>query len=130
MSHWALILGDLLLAAGLTARLTRLVITDDLGQWWLRDPLDAWFHRMDRPYDDWGPPPVSRRMRWHKYLSGLVCAYCVSFWTASAVLASLWALGGPGHAPDTWRYIAGAFTLSYVTAHIGVRLGDAGYSDE
>lgn len=130
MSHWALILGDLLLAAGFTARLTRLVITDDLGAWWLRDPLDAWFHRQDKPHDDWGPPLVSRRMRWHRYLAGLVCPFCIGFQIGWLVLLSLWLVGGPGHAAEWWRYVAGTFTLNWVVAHVGVRLGDAGYATD
>jgi hypothetical protein len=116
MSHAALIVADLLLVAGFTARLTRLIVTDDLGKWWLRDPLDAWLNRRA-----WTLGTVNR---WRKYLDGLACPYCVSFHVAWLVLLSLWLVGGPGHAAEAWRYIAGAFTISYVTAHIGARLGD------
>lgn len=150
MNGW-LVAADLLLAAGFTARLTRFVITDDLGRWWIRDPIDAWFHKpasvkladgskvaadQVTTVGGWGSPspevwpPVRRRMRWHRYLSGLVCPFCIGWWLALAVLTSLMLVGGPGDAATWWRFVAGVFTLNWIVAHVGVRLGDAGYSDD
>lgn len=109
---------DILLGAGLTLRLTRLVVTDDLGQWWIKDPLDSWLHR------------GTRRIRLHKYLSGLECVFCVGFWVGAGALASLALAGGPGEAHEVWRWVAAAFALNWVTAHVGSRAGDAGYAED
>ena len=121
----ALIALDLLLVLGLTLRLTRLVITDDLGQWWIQDPVRDWVIRHADPvgdFNDYG---------WRgKLQSGLDCPFCVGFWIGAGALASLALVGGPGEAHDVWRYIAGAFALNWVAAHLGSRLGDAGYEDE
>lgn len=123
---------DVLLVLGFTLRLARLVITDDVGLWAVRGPASLWAQRHDsEPYaspDEVGSVWVPR---WRsKAVSGLLCPFCVGFWLGCVVLASLWLLGGPGHAPDWWRYLSGVFTLNWCAAHIGSRLGDAGYADE
>ena len=119
----ALAIATLLLAAGLTARLTRLVVVDDIGLWWLRGPLSAWA---------WSRPQ-NGRLGWRaKLVTGFSCPFCVGFWIGAAVLGSLALVGGPdsyGHGASVWRWIAGVFTLNYIVAHIGSRL-DAEPSDE
>lgn len=107
-----LVLVDLLLVAGLTARLTRLVVADDLGRWWVQVPVFNWM--------------ATRQVspRWARYADGLRCPFCVGFHLGWLVLLSLWLAGGPGHAAEWWRWVAGAFTLNYVVAHVGSRLGD------
>lgn len=115
-----LIVFDLLLVVLLTARLTRLLITDDLGRWYFRGPLEAALLRNATTSTGWRA----------RLAAGLSCPFCLGFWVGVGVLAFVAAVGGPGHLPDWSRYVAGAFALNYLTAHIGARLGDAGYSDE
>lgn len=107
---------DLLLALGLTLRLSRLITADDIGLWWVRVPAYQWARRYE--------------MGWRGSLqSGLSCLFCVGFWVGVAVLGSLAWAGGPGEAAELWRWVAGAFTMNWVAAHLGTRLGDAGYED-
>lgn len=110
----ALICVDLLLLLGAVLRVTRLVVADDLGLWWIKDPLDQWAHRNHGSVTPW----------WHRYLGGLSCPFCVGFWIGCTALLLLYLVGGPGHAPEWWRYLTGAFALNWVTAHLGVRAGD------
>lgn len=114
---------DLLLAFGATLRLIRLLTVDDLGRWMIRDPLYRRAPSKDgRPYD---PQYEGATLR-QKIVSGLDCPFCVGFWLGAVVLATLVLCGGPGHDSSSgiviWRYVAGAFTLSYVSAHISARL--------
>jgi hypothetical protein len=90
------------LTLGATVRLTRLVINDDIGEWWIRDPLDAWVHQ------------TPARMRHHKYVEGLTCPYCVGYWIGAAVLASHAALGHT----RLWRYVMASLTLNEVSAYV------------
>ena len=137
---WPLIVVDCLLALGLTARLTRFVVTDDLGGWWIREPAQRWANRHEPTVN--GVPvhravesgavhadgPVPRGWR-DKLVSGLDCPFCVGFWLAALVLASLAVVGGPGAdslLAVVWRWVAAVFALNWVAAHLGARLGDAG----
>jgi hypothetical protein len=105
---------DLALALLATLRLTRLVTTDSIGQWWLYSPL------YKRAY---GRPSVTTKpRRWAKYVEGLQCPFCVGFWIGCLVLLSLWLVGGPGHAAEWWRWLAGAFALNYVVGQVSGRL--------
>ena len=129
MTRWAVL--DILLAAGLYLRLTRFVVTDDLGGWMIRHPLHRVLFRAD-PHEtyvystvDIYQGQVLLRPPWQEKLNALVhCPWCIGFWIAGAVLLSLAAVGGPGDAPDWWRWVAGWWTLNYVGAHLGARLGD------
>lgn len=119
---------DTALIVGATMRLTRLVVTDDLGQWWIKDPLDRLAH---------GHTDVTTREsttgessyevhtvpKWHKYLGGLECPYCVGFWVGAGVLASH-AIAKRTGLLGAWRFAAGAFTLNEVAAHAGIKAGD------
>lgn len=113
MNYWILI--DLLLVLGLTLRLSRLVVTDDLGAMWIAEPAQEWATRRKT---------VEARKRAIRYVGGLECPFCVGFWLAGLALLTLLLAGGPGEAADAWRWLAGWFTLNYVAAHIGARLGD------
>lgn len=105
---------DVLLALGCTMRLTRLITTDHLGRWWIGDPATLRANH-GRHRTLWG------------YIDALVhCPYCIGFWIGNIVLTSLYLTGGPGDTTEPWRWVTGAFTLNYVAAHIGVRLGDTG----
>lgn len=105
-----LFLLDVLLLTLATMRLTRLVTTDSLGQWWLYGPA------YKRAYGHGSPPG------WAKYVEGLTCPFCVGFWIGCAALISLWLVGGPGDADLWWRYATGAFALNWVVGHVASRL--------
>lgn len=117
-------LTDTALILGATMRLTRLVVSDDLGQWWVKDPLDAWAHghkRVTSKESTTGESSyeVHTLASWHKYLSGLECPYCVGFWIGAGVLASYHLVPR-----GLWRFVASALTLNEVAAHLGVKIGD------
>lgn len=105
---------DILLALGLTLRLSRVVVTDDIGLWWVRVPAFNWALRHEPEANGWRA----------KLQEGLSCPFCVGFWIGCLVLLSLWLVGGPGHAHEAWRWIAGAFALNWVVGHIAARAGD------
>lgn len=105
---------DILLALGLTLRLSRLVVTDDIGLWWIRIPAFNWAHAREPRADGWRA----------KLQSGLSCPFCVGFWIGCLVLLSLWLVGGPGHAHEAWRWVSGAFALNWIVGHIAARAGD------
>ena len=119
-----LVLADLALLLGLTLRLTRLVTTDDISEWWLRDPAEKWAIKHKKLVH------VSRDNRTETYstgwrgklVSGLDCPFCIGFWLGLGAVISLDFVGGPGSASDRWRYTAGAFTLNYISAHVSARL--------
>ena len=106
---------DLFLAFGFTLRLSRLITSDTITDWWLRSPLDKWADLKEPVYPGWRA----------KLVSGLTCPFCVGFWLTALVVLSLAVMGGPG-AEGTlalvWRYVALAFTLNYVAGHISARL--------
>lgn len=109
---------DIALLLLATMRVTRVLVTDDLGKWYFRDPVKRWRLRK---------PQSKLRARLHE---GTDCGFCTGFHVGWLALLTLFLAGGPGDASPVWRYIAGAFALNYIAAHIGSRLGDAGYSDE
>jgi hypothetical protein len=100
---------DLVLLVLVTLRLTRVVTTDSIGQWWLYKPIAKRAYR-------------GKESRWAKYVEGLQCPFCVGFWIGVAACISLWLVGGPGEAAEWWRWMTGVFALNYITGHIGSRL--------
>lgn len=122
---------DLLLSIGLTLRLTRVITQDDIGLWYVRGPVAMWAMR----HEPLSPPNITPDgflgereyvPGWRGRLSlGLSCPFCIGFWVGVLVLLSLWLCGGPGHAWDPWRWVAGAFALNWVAAHVGARAGDS-----
>lgn len=131
-----------LLAVLATARLVRLIVADDVGLWYVRGPAALW--AVNREADHLPPIPEPEpqnddlvldlreqeapRLGWRSRLvSGLSCPFCVGFWLGCLVLVTLALVGGPdarGTAADVWRWVAAAFALNYVVAHVGTRLGD------
>ena len=106
---------DLLLALGFTLRLSRLVTSDTITDWWLRGPLDRWADRKEPYHPAWRT----------KLVSGLSCPICVGFWLTGLVVLSLAVMGGPaaeGTLALVWQYVALAFTLNYVAGHISARM--------
>lgn len=111
---------DLILLLGLTARLTRFVVSDSLAEWTIRAPAYRW-----AGWDDRYAPETPRE----RLVSGLECPWCVGFhvaWVSALSLALVGGPGGAGVALEVWRWVAGVFTLNYVSTHLGIRLGDAG----
>lgn len=109
-----LIVFDLLLLILASARVTRLFTTDNVpGQWWIYGPL------YKRAY---GQGSHHKAPKWGKYLEGLTCPFCVGFWVCVVAVLLLWLVGGPGHAAEWWRWVAGAFALNYVVGHLSGRM--------
>lgn len=81
---------DAVLAVGATARLTRLVVHDDIAA-----PLRA--------------AAVRAGERWET-LAG--CVWCLGFWTSAAVVGSWWAAGGSAW----WTAPAAVLTVNYAAA--------------
>lgn len=132
---------DLLLLLGATARITRLITTDDLGLWWVRYPAMRWAVRADHAVDErrgisqHRMATMTETKEWEpgwrgKLVTGLSCPFCVGFWVGVVLVATLALAGGPGEASPLWRYLMAPFTLNYITAHTAVRLGDTGSDDE
>lgn len=126
---------DAALAALATARLTRLVITDDLGERFIQTPADNLVERHmrtvkvpEREVKGFRQPASSRQEypEWVWLRDGLTCPHCIGFWLGLGVLAShpLWAR------PGLPRTVVKALALNYVTAHAGTRLGDFSQPDD
>jgi hypothetical protein len=107
---------DLLLLVGMTARLSRLVTTDYLGEWFIQDPADRW---SDNKYRD------EDRLNWKQKLRvGLDCPWCIGYWIGVATVLIFARVHGywPDNPLEWWRVIAGSLTLNYVVAHMSARL--------
>jgi len=96
---------DIALIVGASIRLTRLVTVDDLGRWWVADPLSA---RLDS-------------LGLGKYSEGFDCPFCVGFHLTFAVVASYFTARRLRRL-TAWRLGASALTVNYVTAHVSSRL--------
>jgi hypothetical protein len=100
-----LILLDLAILFLATLRVSRLVTTDSIGQWWFYGPA---FKAATKDGPKW----------WSKYIEGLNCPFCIGFWIGCVGVLSLWLVGGPGDAAEWWRYLGGAFALNYLVGHV------------
>lgn len=106
MTGFFVTVGTLALALGFTVRLNRLIMVDHLGQRWIISPALDW---------------LDKHPRYGGLVIGLWCPFCIGFWVGCLVLGSLWAVGGPdgvGPLVETWRWVAGAFTLNYLAGHL------------
>ena len=104
------------------ARLTRLVVWDEIGQWWIKDPIDRaaeqWYaeqtealHNLSGEIVREGEP---EQPWWWKYRSGLDCPYCVGFWLGAGVLAIDAAAGEH----PVWRLTRDALAMNMVVAPV------------
>lgn len=114
-----LVLADVLLLAGLTARVSRFFTADYLGDWWVVGPLSAKAAARDARWHGGFKSPT------HRYVTHLFdCPFCIGFWVAVGTTISLLLAGGAGDASQWWRWVAGAFTLNYVVGHLSARLDE------
>lgn len=117
---------DSVRVVGAAARLTRLVVVDDIGQWWIKEPVDAAMQRyadaeIERAAAQGREP---RTPWWWKYRDGLECKWCAGFWVCAGTLA------GEHLTRDTplrplWRFTTAALALNYLTANLAI-IEDAG----
>jgi hypothetical protein len=113
-------LKDAALVLGATMRLTRLVVTDDLGMWTIKWPAYRWAQRLDPEATTWRA----------KLTSGLDCPFCVGTWIGFGVISAT-VLTSPQHSLGRfWRFVMAGLTLNEVAAHLGARLGDVADNDE
>lgn len=105
MNATTLALLDALLMFLASARVTRFFVTDTLGRR-IVDKL-----------------PRNTAGAFLRELTD--CIYCTSFWVAAAAVATWWFIPSP-----VWQLLAAPFALSWLVAHVGLRLGDAGYDEE
>lgn len=124
-------------------RLTRLITADDLGQWWVKDPLDAWMHghpvkaecicegppsqnmgfQEECPVHGLDIPTLPDRMRFHHYLAGLECPHCVGTWVGYGVLGSYLLARRSKRGLAAWRFIAAGLSINTVTVVAGKAVG-------
>lgn len=110
---------DGLLAALATARLTRLLTTDLLGEWAVVAPARAWAQRRE-PADAFGPEARGPR---HRAVTGLECPFCAGMWVGVAVLAARAAAAARGpRALGAWRFAAAALAMNYIVGHVSSRI--------
>lgn len=137
MNWWLII--DVILALGVTIRLTRAITVEDIGGRLLRDPADRWVRRAafyggelaPRVLADLAKLKAERRLanrRW--WADALSCPFCVSTWIGIATFAIM----AIAHTTDSWftlvwRIVAAGLTASYVAARVLVGFGDTD-SDE
>lgn len=102
------------------ARLSRFVTTDDLGQWLIKDPIDA---KMD-DYQERETEQATDEDRdmiepwWWKYRSGLDCPWCVGYWAALGLTATDAVLPDKGLARGAFTAVTSALAVNYVAATI------------
>ena len=92
------------IAVGAAGRITRFITQDDLGEWWIKEPLRNKAAQLDP--------------RWDKYVEGLECDYCVGFWASAAVIGA----GAALRWNRVWQWGAGTFAAAYVVSHMTARL--------
>lgn len=114
---------DVALITGLTMRLTRLVVSDDLGQWWVKLPIRAAVvsHLEKHATHPSGQPSDETLATAQGYLDGLDCPHCVSFHAAYLSLGS-YLLARRLHLLPAWRFAAGTMSLSAVVGHVSARI--------
>lgn len=121
----------LALVAIATARLTRFVTTDWLGEWTLVRPLKRWAVRAESPAhsgprppgwnpDDRDPDPDNG---WRSKLAkGLDCPFCVGFWIGAAVLLGEVVTGRVRPLRGVWTFALAALGLNYAVGHLSSRI--------
>lgn len=115
---------DLLLAFGASLRLTRLVVTDQMGEWYIKDPIDRSMERFEETFTGDTEP------WWWKWRSGLDCPFCAGFHIGWITLLSGILVKDKPRLRALWRFGAGALSMNYVAGHLGAKLGDFTETEE
>lgn len=135
-----------------TLRLTRLVTTDDIGEWFLRGPLLRWAkaherrlrHEREQSFlkmlaeQGSDPAPDARAeleelseqlqdedqwIGWQgKLVSGLYCPHCIGFWLGAVVVVLTVVLMPLSILGTIWLAVLSILALSYVVGHLSARL--------
>ena len=116
---------DLLLILGATLRLTRLAVVDDLGVWWLQDPITRWAVSREGStvtYEDGSYAADPDRGWRNKLAEGTTCGFCIGFWIGCLVIGSWLIASHTDTLTFAWRIGALAFTLNYLAGHISGRM--------
>lgn len=115
------------LVAGATMRLTRLVVVDDIGQWWVKDPIDK---AMDRYAANAHSTPGAgvEEPWWWKYRSGLDCQWCVGFWIGAGVYAATQITDGT-RLERPWKSAMTVLALNVATNALADKIGTYGWID-
>jgi hypothetical protein len=125
---------DTVLVVGSTMRLTRLLVTDDIGNWFVKWPAYRWA-------GEHNPVPAAPEVgslvhtntwepNWRdKLVMGLDCPFCVGTWIGFGVLAITELLPSRSPLGRLWRFVMAGLTTNYVTAHISSRLDAEGKDD-
>ncbi len=102
------------------ARLIRLVTTDDLGGWAVRDPAYRWAGYDPDGYElRTGGGAVLNPPDWKaKLVSGLECPWCVGYWLGVVVLT----FDAAAPRSRLWRFTKAGLALNYVVAQVSSRL--------
>lgn len=112
------------LILGATMRVTRAVVLDDIGKWWVKAPIDSAIkNALDERLNREAFNGDSMNPWWLKYRAALDCPFCIGFHLGWLVLAS-YLVARRIHMLGPWRFVAGALTLNQVSAHLAIRLGD------
>ena len=131
-------LSRLALVAIATARLTRFVTTDHLGEWTIVGPLKRWSARREVP--DHIRDELERRLQrerereeptanpphgwgWRsKLVKGLDCPFCVGFWIGVLVLLGEVMTRRWRPLRAVWTFALGALGLNYAVGHVSSRI--------
>ncbi|QBI98101.1 hypothetical protein SEA_FIREMAN_17 [Microbacterium phage Fireman] len=131
-------LGMILLA---TARATRFVTSDWLGEWWIAGPANRWAAKSEAdarraeydakraatngpypPYSAWASEQDDQPRTWRgKLVKGLDCPFCVGFWIGGLILLGEATIGRSPLRP-LWRFGIGMLGLNYLVGHISSRI--------
>ncbi|QCW22576.1 hypothetical protein SEA_PIPERIS_18 [Microbacterium phage Piperis] len=127
-------LGMILLA---TARATRFITSDMLGEWTLVGPAKRWAARREVPDDirdelerrferehDRDEPTANPPQKWgwrSKLVKGLDCPFCVGFWIGGVILLGEATIGRSPLRP-LWRFGIAMLGLNYLVGHISSRI--------
>lgn len=124
-----------------SARLTRLITTDWLGEWMIVRPVKKWALEHEGPIDVHEPVNLEilhtasgqmvnfkavdlnqKRPSWRTKLStGLDCSHCVGFWT-TLLLVTVMSLPLPKSVATLRGILIGALAGSYIVGHLSAHL--------
>lgn len=141
----------IVLVIGGTLRLSRLITTDTLGGWLLRDRIGRWSARKERArrmamrevisrIDPDGPDMTDEGRlllgRWEEELasadewiswqgrlvSGLWCPFCVGFWIGVGIIAATILLAPLAVWGAIWAVLLAMLTLNYIVGHVSAKI--------